>query len=89
MESLSEVRVYYESKKFLKAEINENNTFLYVAVTVVIGVTGRELFDYAKTYNDLAGIEYGFSEPPFLKSNISGGYGLLYALNTFDYTIEN
>jgi hypothetical protein len=32
--SLDEVSVYYTSKKFLKAEINENNTVIHVAVTV-------------------------------------------------------
>ncbi len=32
--SLTEVRKYYTDKKFLKAEINENNTVLYAAVTV-------------------------------------------------------
>lgn len=32
--SLSEVTNYYTSKKFLKAEINENNTVIHVAVTV-------------------------------------------------------
>ncbi len=61
----------------------------YDTIRVNIGVCGRELFLYAKSYNELYGMEYGFSEPPILKSNMKGGYGLFYALNTFEYLIVN
>lgn len=60
----------------------------YQPLTIRIGAVSRELYDYAKSYNQLEGIELGFAEPPILKSNIKGGYGLLYGSNIISYPIK-
>lgn len=60
----------------------------YQPLTIRIGSVSRELYEYAKSYSQLDGIEFGFAEPPILKSNILGGYGLLYGSNTVSYNIE-
>jgi len=60
----------------------------YKPLIIKICTVSRELFEYAKSYSQLAGMEFGFVEPPILKSNITGGYGLLYGSNTVSYPIE-
>lgn len=60
----------------------------YQPLTISIGTVSRDLYEYAKSYSQLAGMEFGFSEPPILKSNITGGYGLLFGTNTISYSIE-
>jgi len=60
----------------------------YKPLIIKIGTVSRELYEYAKSYSQLDGMEFGFSEPPILKSNITGGYGLLYGSNTISYPIE-
>ena len=60
----------------------------YNPLIIKIGTVSRELFEYAKSYSQLAGMEFGFVEPPILKSNIKGGYGLFYGSNTISYPIE-
>jgi hypothetical protein len=60
----------------------------YKPLTIKIGAVSRELYEYAKSYSQLDGMEFGFAEPPILKSNIIGGYGLLYGSNTISYNIE-
>lgn len=59
----------------------------YNDMVVNLGTIGQEFYEYAKSYNDLYGLEYGFAEPPILKSNIIGGYGLFYARNSITYPI--
>ena len=60
----------------------------YNPLIVKISTVSRELFDYAKSYSQMSGLEFGFSEPPILKSNINGGYGLLYGSYTISYPIK-
>ncbi|MDO9591697.1 MAG: DUF4249 domain-containing protein, partial [Erysipelotrichaceae bacterium] len=48
----------------------------YKPLIIKIGTVSRDLYEYAKSYSDMAGLEFGFAEPPILKSNIIGGYGL-------------
>jgi hypothetical protein len=60
----------------------------YKPLTIKIGVVSRELYEYAKSYSQLDGMEFGFAEPPILKSNIKGGYGLFYGSNTVNYIIK-
>ena len=60
----------------------------YNPLTIKIGTVSRELYEYAKSYSQLDGMEFGFAEPPILKSNIKGGYGLFYGSNTVSYTIK-
>lgn len=60
----------------------------YKPLIIRIGTVSRELYEYAKSYSQLDGFELGFAEPPILKSNIKGGYGLLYGSNTISYPIE-
>jgi hypothetical protein len=69
---------------------DENRNILdnYKSLTIRIGTVSRELYEYAKSYNQLDGLEYGFAEPPILKSNIKGGYGLFYARNSIKYEIN-
>jgi hypothetical protein len=60
----------------------------YQPLIIKIGSVSRELYEYAKSYSQLDGMEFGFAEPPILKSNIKGGYGLFYGSNTVSYNIE-
>jgi hypothetical protein len=60
----------------------------YQPLTIKIGTVSRDLYEYAKSYSDMAGLEFGFAEPTILKSNIKGGYGLLYGSNTVSFPIE-
>lgn len=69
----------------LQSSLNEP---FYESINIKIGVVSRELFDYAISYNEIYGLEYGFTEPPVLKSNMHGGYGLFYALNTFEHVVN-
>jgi len=63
--------------------------FLYYKPLIIkIGTVSRDVFEYAKSYSQLEGIELGFAEPPILKSNITGGYGLFYGANTISFPIE-
>ncbi len=59
----------------------------YKDMVVNLGTVGQEFYEYAKSYNDLDGLEYGFAEPPILKSNMKGGYGLFYAKNAINFPI--
>ena len=65
-----------------------NSSYYYKPIIIKIGTVSHDLYEYAKSYNNLDGLEYGFAEPPILKSNITGGYGLLYGSNTVSYSIE-
>lgn len=56
-------------------------------LTIHVGTVSREIYEYAKSYNNLDALDYGFAEPPILKSNIIGGYGLFYARNSITYPI--
>lgn len=67
---------------------NGQTTEYYNPLIVKISTVSRVLFDYAKSYSQMSGLELGFSQPPILKSNIKGGYGLFYGLNTFSYDIS-
>lgn len=60
----------------------------YKPLIIKIGTVSRDLYEYAKSYSQMSGMEFGFSEPPILKSNITGGYGLLYGSNTVSFPIE-
>ena len=60
----------------------------YQPLIIRIGTVSRDLYEYSKSYSQLEGIELGFAEPPILKSNIKGGYGLLYGANTISFPIE-
>ncbi|MBA4409738.1 MAG: DUF4249 domain-containing protein [Bacteroidota bacterium] len=60
----------------------------YKPMVIKIGSVSRELYEYAKSYSQLDGMEFGFAEPPILKSNIKGGYGLLYGSNTISFPIK-
>lgn len=51
-----------------------------------MGTISKEFYEYAKSYNDMSGIEYGFAEPALLKSNVKGGYGLVYASNLITFS---
>lgn len=64
------------------------SSFYYKPLIIRIGTVSRDLYEYAISYSDMAGLEFGFAEPPILKSNINGGYGLLYGANTISYSIE-
>jgi len=59
----------------------------YKPLTIKIGTVSRELYEYAKSYSQLDGLEFGFAEPPILKSNIIGGYGLFYGSNLVSFPI--
>ncbi|MFY9153613.1 MAG: DUF4249 domain-containing protein [Prolixibacteraceae bacterium] len=67
---------------------DRNSNYYYKPIIIRIGTVSRELYEYAKNYSQLEGIELGFAEPPILKSNIKGGYGLLYGSNIVSYNIE-
>lgn len=60
----------------------------YQPLTIRIGTVSHDLYEYAKSYSQLSGLEFGFAEPPILKSNIKGGYGLVYGANWKSYNIE-
>lgn len=60
----------------------------YNPLVIKIGSVSRELYEYAKSYSQLDGLEFGFAEPPILRSNIKGGYGLFYGMNTVSYAIK-
>jgi hypothetical protein len=60
----------------------------YKSLTIKIGTVSLDMYDYAKSYNELEGMALGFAEPPILKSNINGGYGLLYGSNIISYPIK-
>lgn len=64
------------------------NVFLYYQPLIIrIGTVSRDVYEYAKSNSQLEGMELGFAEPPILKSNIKGGYGLLYGANTTSFPI--
>ncbi len=56
-------------------------------VKIRMGTISKEFYEYAKSYTDMSGLEYGFAEPAILKSNIKGGYGLVYASNLIIYRV--
>ncbi len=60
----------------------------YKPLIIKIGTVSRDLYEYAKSYSQLDGMEFGFAEPPILKSNIKGGYGLVYGANWMSYSIK-
>jgi hypothetical protein len=64
------------------------SSIYYQPLTIKIGTVSRDLYDYAKSYNQLEGMELGFAEPSILKSNINEGYGLLYGANTISFPIK-
>lgn len=74
--------------KYLIQTKSYDGTF-YNDMVVNLGTVGQEFYEYAKSYNDLNGLDYGFAEPPILKSNIKGGYGLFYAKNTIIFPIPS
>jgi hypothetical protein len=75
--------------KFIVPLQSHLNSPLYDSVTINIGLSSKEIYTYAKSYNDLSGLLYGFSEPPILYTNIIEGYGLFYAMNTFEYVVDS
>lgn len=64
------------------------SSFYYEPIIIQIGTVSHEIYEYAKSYNLLEGVELGFAEPPILKSNIKGGYGLVYGSNILSFQIE-
>jgi len=71
----------------LKYYDRQSSTY-YNPLIIMISTVSHDVYEYAKSYSQLEGIELGFAEPPILKSNITGGYGLLYGSNTVSFSIE-
>lgn len=72
----------------LKYAENWHVSHYYKPLIIRIGTVSRDVYDYAKSCSQLEGMELGFAEPPIQKSNIKGGYGLLYGSNTISFPIE-
>ncbi|HCY41087.1 MAG TPA: hypothetical protein DHV48_06990 [Prolixibacteraceae bacterium] len=81
----NQVHQYSVETKYFE---NWNISHYYNPLIIRIGTVSRDVYDYGKSYTQLDGMEFGFAEPPIQKSNIKGGYGLLYGSNTISFPIE-
>lgn len=81
---------YVFNLQYSQSQDGQSQYPYYQNLRLSVITVGKEFFDYMGSMNHFIdtdvdlGLLFGASEPSITKSNISGGYGLFYAMNTLE-----